>query len=239
MTTWWPYARIVAAALGLTAIVRQLTLSVGNAMHADTPWGAHLPTVFTNFFSYFTVLSNVSAAIVLIIGAVWALRHRRPEAQEPAWLATALVCVSTYMLVTGLVYNLLLRQYPIAGISDVWTNETLHLILPLFLLVDVLFAPHRRALPWKTVLIVAAFPLIWAVYTLLRADFVTAPLIGTPYWYPYPFLNPHIVAGGFIGVAGYVVAIAAVIIAIAAGVIWVGRRRAASVTERRRVSEAA
>lgn len=231
MTTWWPYARLIAAALGLTAIVRQLALSIGTALHAETPWGAHLPTVLTNFFSYFTVLSNVSAAIVLIAGAVWALRTRNRTQAEPVWVATALVCVSTYMIVTGLVYNVLLRQYPIAGISDVWTNETLHLILPLFLLADVLFAPRRRALPWGTVGVVAAFPLMWAIYTLLRANSVIAPLIGTPYWHPYPFLNPHIVAGGYLGVAGYVVGIAAVIIAIAAGVVWVGRRRAASVAE--------
>lgn len=231
MTTWWPYARLIAAALGLTAIVRQLALSIGTALHAETPWGAHLPTVLTNFFSYFTVLSNVSAAIVLIAGAVWALRTRNRTQAEPVWVATALVCVSTYMIVTGLVYNVLLRQYPIAGISDVWTNETLHLILPLFLLADVLFAPRRRALPWGTVGVVAAFPLMWAIYTLLRANSVIAPLIGTPYWYPYPFLNPHIVAGGYLGVAGYVVGIAAVIIAIAAGVVGVGRRRAASVAE--------
>lgn len=231
MTTWWPYARLIAAALGLTAIVRQLALSIGAALHAETPWGAHLPTVLTNFFSYFTVLSNVSAAIVLTAGAVWALRTRNRTQAEPVWVATALVCVSTYMIVTGLVYNVLLRQYPIAGISDVWTNETLHLILPLFLLADVLFAPRRRALPWGTVGVVAAFPLMWAIYTLVRANSVIAPLIGTPYWYPYPFLNPHIVAGGYLGVAGYVVGIAVVIIAIAAGVVGVGRRRAASVAE--------
>ena len=170
----------------------------------------------------------MSAAIVLTAGAVWTLRHRRTTEPEPVWLTTALVCVSTYMIITGLVYNLLLRQYPIAGISDVWTNETLHLILPLFLLADVLFAPRRRALPTSTVLVVAAFPLLWAVYTLLRADFVIAPLLGTPYWYPYPFLNPHVVAGGFLGVAGYVLGIAAAIIAVAGAIVWIGRRRAAA-----------
>lgn len=228
MSTWWPYARLLAAVIGMTAIVRQLALSVGNAIAADTAWGSHLPTVFTNFFSYFTVLANVSAAIVLTAGAVWTLRHRRTTEPEPVWLTTALVCVSTYMIITGLVYNLLLRQYPIAGISDVWTNETLHLILPLFLLADVLFAPRRRALPASTVLVVAAFPLLWAVYTLLRADFVIAPLLGTPYWYPYPFLNPHVVAGGFLGVAGYVLGIAAAIIAVAGAIVWIGRRRAAA-----------
>jgi len=228
MTTWWPRVRIAAAVLLLAALARQMQIVIVNALASPTPWGSHLPTVTANFFSYFTILSNLSAAVVLIIAAVHGIRHRTSSA-EPAWLATALVCVSTYMIVTGIVYNILLRQYPVAGISDVWTNESLHLIGPLLLLADVLFAPRRRALRWRAVWVVAAFPVVWAVYTLVRADAITGPMTGDPYWYPYPFLNPHITPGGYLGVAGYVVAIAIAIVAVGAGVVWVSRRRAASV----------
>ena len=45
MTTWWPYARLAAAALGLAAIIAQLARSVENALAATTEWGQHLPTV--------------------------------------------------------------------------------------------------------------------------------------------------------------------------------------------------
>jgi len=224
MNIWWPYARLAAAALGLAAITRQLTLAIGNALKADTPWAGHLPTVATNFFSYFTILSNLLAAVVLIIAAVWMLRTRKTAATEPAWLATLLVCVSTYMIVTGIVYNLLLRNISIAGISDVWTNETLHVIIPLFLLADVLFAPRRRAMPWVTMLIAAAFPLVWAAYTLIRANFIIGPAHGNPWWYPYPFLDPHI-QGGYLGVIGYIIGIAAAIIGVAALVVLTARRR--------------
>lgn len=224
MTTWWPYARLVVAVLGLAAITRQFSLAVGNAIAADTPWASHVPTVVANFFSYFTILSNLIAAIVLIIAAVWMLRTRRSDAPEPAWLGTLLVCASTYMIVTGIIYNLLLRHIAIAGISDVWTNETLHVVVPLFLLADVLFAPRRRALPWSTMLTAAAFPIVWAVYTLIRANFIVGPAHGNPWWYPYPFLDPHI-QGGYLGVVGYVIGIAAAIIGVAALVVWMGRRR--------------
>ena len=224
MNDWWPYARLVAAALGLAAIIRQFSLAVGNATAADTAWASHVPTVVTNFFSYFTILSNLIAAVVLIVAAIWMLRTRRSATPEPAWLATALVCASTYMIVTGIVYNLLLRNIAIAGISDVWTNETLHVIVPLFLLADVVFAPRRRALPWSTMLTAAAFPIVWAGYTLIRANFITGPAHGSPWWYPYPFLDPHL-QGGYAGVAGYIVGIAAAIVAVAALVVWAGRRR--------------
>ena len=71
-------------------------------------------------------------------------RARRNDAVEPVWLATLFACASTYIIVTGIVYNLLLRSIPIAGISDVWTNETLHVVIPLVLL---LRRPPRGAAP--------------------------------------------------------------------------------------------
>lgn len=221
MKTWWPYARLFVAVLGLAAVVRQFSLAVGNSLAA----GTHLPTIIANFFSYFTILSNIIAAVALMIAAVWMLRTKRRDAPEPAWLATLLMCASTYMIVTGVVYNLLLRNIPIAGISDVWTNETLHVVIPLFMLADVLFAPRRRALPWGALLTAAAFPIVWAAYTLIRANFITSPATGDPWWYPYPFLDPHQDGASYLTVFGYIIGIAIGILGIAALVIWVGRRR--------------
>ncbi|REJ06408.1 hypothetical protein DY023_06420 [Microbacterium bovistercoris] len=225
MTTWWPWARIAAAALTAGAIVAQLIRTVERTLAASDPWAAHLPTVIANFFSFFTILSNVGAVVALAIGGVWMLRHA--TGAEPRWLATLLLCVATYMIVTGIVYNVLLRGIALDQGSTVWwSNEVLHVIAPLFLLADVLFAPRPRALPWSSLWTVAAFPIVWVVYTLLRANAITAPATGDPWWYPYPFLNPHMVPGGYLGVAGYVVGIAVAIIAVGAGVLWVGRRRA-------------
>ncbi|MGW8482525.1 Pr6Pr family membrane protein [Microbacterium sp. NPDC055903] len=219
--TWWAYVRLAAAVLGVAAIARQLMLSIGNAVSA----GSDLPTVIANFFSYFTILSNLAAVVVLVIGGLWLLR-RRGDAQEPTWLAVLLACASTYMIVTGIVYNLLLRNIPLAGISDVWTNETLHVVIPLVMLADVLVAPGRRALGWRTLSAIAAFPLVWAGYTMIRAGFITSPATGNPWWYPYPFLDPHQVPGGYLGVSGYIVFIAAVIVGTGAVVLWAGRFRA-------------
>ncbi|MEJ1089139.1 Pr6Pr family membrane protein [Microbacterium sp. Mu-80] len=231
MTSWWPYLRLAAAVLGFAALIRQLSLAIGNARSAKTEWASHLPTVVTNFFSYFTVLSNLIAAVTLVIGAVWMLRHRHDRRPEPAWLSTLFACAATYMIVTGIVYNLLLRNIPIAGISDVWTNETLHVIIPLVMLADVLLAPHRRPLSYRAVAVIAAFPIVWAAYTLLRANLITGPATGNPWWYPYPFLDPHL-QGGYPVVIAYIAGIAAVILAVGAGVVWVGRRRAASLPDR-------
>lgn len=226
MTNWWPYARLAAALLGLSAVITQLAITLQNALSATTPWASHLPTVGVNFLSFFTIDSNVFAVAMLLIAAIWAWTKGRQAEREPAWLATLLVCASTYMIVTGIVYNVLLRGVELPqGVTVAWANEVLHVVFPLFLLLDVLFAPRRRVLPWGTVLVAAVFPVLWAAYTLIRANLIVAPATGNPWWYPYPFLDPHLVPGGYLGVAGYIVGIAATIIGVAALVVWVGRKR--------------
>lgn len=226
MTTWWPYARLAAAALGFAAIIAQLALTVQIALEATTPWGSHLPTVWANFLSFFTIDSNLVAAVVFTIAGFWGIRHRGDDRPEPRWLAVLLVCASTYMIVTGIVYNLLLRGVELPqGITVPWSNEVLHVVFPLILLADVLFAPRRRALPWSTVFVTAIFPIVWAVYTMIRANLVTAPATGNAWWYPYPFLDPRLVPGGYLGVAGYILGIAVAIIGVACFVVWIGRRR--------------
>ncbi|WP_029268221.1 MULTISPECIES: Pr6Pr family membrane protein [unclassified Microbacterium] len=225
MTIWWPYVRIAAAALSAAAIIAQLIRTLEIAVAATTEWGAHLPTVISNFFSFFTIESNVLAVVALACGGFWALAHRDTTA-EPRWLAILLMCASTYMIVTGVVYNLLLRGIELPQGSTVgWSNEVLHVVVPIIMLADVLFAPRRRALGWSAVGIAAIFPIFWVIYTLIRANLVIAPASGEPSWYPYPFLNPA-QPGGYGGVALYVLLIAAIIIGAAALVVWVGRRRA-------------
>ena len=235
MTRLWPALRIGVAVLCLAALNRQLGLSIGNALGAGSGPAGDVATVVANYFSYFTVLSNIGAVVVLgLAGLRTALRRRRGgrgDDPDPGWLATALVCVSTYMIITGVVYNLVLRSIPIAGSSDVWTNEVLHVVGPLFLLLDALVAPGRRALSWRTVGIAAVPPILWAVYTMLRANLVVSPMTGDPWWYPYPFLDPHLMPGGYLGVAGAIVGVAALIIGVAAGVTWAGRRRGVRITE--------
>jgi hypothetical protein len=129
------------------------------------------------------------------------------------------------MLVTGVVYNTLLRGIPLPqGATVGWSNEVLHVVVPILMLLDLLFAPRRRALPWSAITVTAIFPIVWVIYTLVRANLVISPATGDPWWYPYPFLNPH-QPGGYGSVALYVLLIAAIIIGVAALVVAVGRRR--------------
>ncbi len=216
-------ARLGMAALIVAAIVGQLLVTID---FYSTRNPAALPTAMANFFSFFTIQSNVIAAVTLAIGGVLLWRARRSETPEPRGFAILLAAATTYMVTTGIVYNLLLRGIELPqGTTLAWSNEVLHLIAPLYLLIDLFFAPRRRRLPWSTILILVVYPIIWVVYTLIRGPLTTAPLTGNPWWYPYPFLDPNLVSGGYLGVAAYVVGIAAVIAGVAALVVWYGRVR--------------
>ncbi|WZH38074.1 MAG: Pr6Pr family membrane protein [Microbacterium enclense] len=217
--TGWNIARVAVAAVIAAAVMAQFVSSLAGAQAN----GRDVATVVANFFSFFTILSNVSAMVALaIVGVRFFARGRRLDADPPA-LATVLAWVSTYMVVTGVVYNLLLRGLPLQPETVGWSNEVMHVWGPLFLLLDVVIGPCRRRLPWSAALGAAIFPLAWIAYTLVRAPLITNPTTGDPFWYPYPFLNPA--NGGWGSVALYIVVIAAVIVGVAFGVVAIGRAR--------------
>lgn len=229
----WALVRVVAAVVITAAVVAQARVTIGGAGEL----GRDVTTTVVNFFSFFTILSNVASVLVLSWAGAWAWRSRGRSAgavtpvREPRALAVALASVTAYMLVTGVVYNTLLRGIELPqGTTVAWANEVLHVVGPLVLLADLLLAPGRRGLRWSAVGAVLVFPIVWVVYTLVRGPLVTNPVTAAPYWYPYPFLdpnNPALQPGGYAGVSLYVVGIALLIGAVAVVVVAVGRRRAA------------
>ncbi len=217
-TTVWSFLRLAVAALIAAAIVAQLARSIGTAMELNRD----VVTTVANFFSFFTILSNAGTAVVL----AWAgLRQLTRRGAESTVLAVALASVTTYMIITGIVYNTLLRniELPQGSAPIPWSNEVLHLIAPLFLLADLFVGPHRRMLSWRAIRAIIVFPIAWVVYTMVRGPFVINPVTGDPFWYPYPFLNPNN-PGGWPSVLVYIVGIAVAIIIVAAVVVWWRRR---------------
>jgi len=217
--------RVAVAAAVIAAIVAQLVTSYGfwTARGVESIW-----INVVNFFSFFTIDSNIGAAAVGLIGAVVLLGR---TGRDPVWFNGFRVAVVTYMVVTGIVYNLLLRGIELPQGSTVpWSNEVLHVIAPAYLLIDWLLAPGRIRLGYRAVWGVVAFPIVWVVYTLIRGPVTPDEVYGKPFWYPYPFLNPNTSANGYLSVAFYIVLIAVVIGLTAAGAVWASRRRL--ITER-------
>ena len=220
-STGWSILRLIAVLLIAAAIIAQALRSIGGAISRN----GDVATTAVNFFSFFTVLSNAGSVVVLAIVGIWGLRRRLTGEPLPVGRAIALASVTTYMIVTGVVYNTLLRGIELPqGTTVPWSNEVLHVIGPIFLLLDVLFGSTPARLPWRAVLAILVFPLLWVAYTLIRGPLVTNPTTGAAWWYPYPFLDPHVV-NGYAGVLPYVLGIAVALTAFGAGVVYVGHRR--------------
>ena len=48
-------------------------------------------------------------------------------------------------------------------------------MLPIYLLVDLLFATRRRGLPWKTLFVIVGYPIAWITYTMIRGELIPDP----------------------------------------------------------------
>ena len=163
-----------------------------------------------NFFSFFTNLSNLFAAIVLILGAFQLIVHRQPSASTDLIRGIAVV----NMVVVGIVFSVLLRDVDMGYLLP-WVNTVLHYIMPIAVVLEWLFQPPRTEMGISHVLLSQVFPLFYLVYVLARGAIVG--------WYPYPFLNPANV-GGYGGVAAYVIGIMVVFVVAAGSLFTLGNK---------------
>lgn len=164
--------------------------------------------VSINFFFYFTVLSNILAAILMAVLAV------RPYPMTDNGLMRG--AVTLYMTITGLVYAVLLRPIEAdVGLSDPWINWVLHSLAPAGLMIDWLLFPPRKRSDRSVLWAWLIFPALFLVVTLIRGA-ITG-------FYPYPFLDPGEV--GYPGVAAYSVGILALFLAMGAFIRWWGNAR--------------
>lgn len=167
-------ARFSAAAVGVAALIAHLDYSLGSGASA-------LP----NFFSYFTMQSAIAAVILWPVGGVVALRRT----SDPPALVAARALVTTYQIVSGVVYTVIVTESLSHGISIQVpiSSQVLHYLLPAYALIDWLFAPGRPRVRWRVLSAALVFPLVWGGFTMVRGA-----LVG---WYPYFFLDPYQVAG--------------------------------------------
>ena len=196
--------RVFFAGLTVVAIVVQLASLAGK--------GTLNPV---NYFSYFTIDSNLIATGVLIAGALNRKRTSTPRLDVVRGGAVV------YMSITGIVFTLLLSNTDV-DTAIPWVNSVVHELMPLVMLADWLTTPPAARLRLRQGLSWLSFPLVWIVYTIIRGAIVNQ--------YPYPFLNPA--NGGYASVAVYCVAILVAMVVVSPLVVVLanaaggGRRRA-------------
>lgn len=162
---------LAGAALGWFALVLQLVLMV-TADSAISVGGR-----IVNFFSFFTILSNI-----LVVSVFAAVAFGRGSGLA-AWLVRprTMAGAALYIGVTGLVYVLILRTIWEPQGWQLAADSILHYAMPAaYLAFWAVFAPRGRLAP-RDVPALLVFPFAYAAYSLVRGPLVQ--------WYPYPFLD--------------------------------------------------
>jgi hypothetical protein len=127
-----------------------------------------------NLFSYFTIQSNILAAIAAGM-LLW-----RPDRRGRVFAVLrldALLCIA----VTGIVYHAVLAGLQELTPSGALANLMLHTVVPVGTVVAWLVVGPRPRLSPAVVGWSLVYPLGWIAYTFVRGAIVD--------WYPYPFLD--------------------------------------------------
>jgi uncharacterized membrane protein len=199
---------------GLLALVRVIAAAVvlvalGSDIAGRAGYGSD---DLVKTLSYFTVQANViGAAVLLLAAATW----RRPASPTLDWLRGAAV---VYLVVTMVIYNVLLAT----GDPMTWTNAVVHVLFPIYLIIDWLVDSPGSRIGWRRAMLWLAYPTVYIAYTFIRGAFVG--------WYPYPFFDLD--ANSAATVALYTAGLYAFGIIVIAGVRlsgnWLSERRQAS-----------
>jgi len=164
------YYLIILFILGWFALGSQLYLIIQNRI-------VSLPQTVIRYFSFFTILTNLLAAISVSClwlkpGSRWGRFFSKP---------TALTAITVYIVIVGVVYNVILRfLWQPRGLQYV-TDELLHTVIPgLFLLLWIFYVPqlnleYKNAFPWLI------YPLVYLIWTAIHGEMTG--------YYPYPFIN--------------------------------------------------
>jgi hypothetical protein len=197
MTSVVRVLRTVFGVLPIVAIGRQFVIHVGLGFNV------------LNFFSYFTNISNLFAAAVLLM-ATYSVNGRGTVLAR----LTAVVA----MTIVGVVFSVLLRGTDLGDLKP-WVNFVVHYLMPCIILLDWLLYPPTVRLGIRELAVCLTLPAIYVFYTLVRGMQTG--------WYPYAFLNPASV-GGYGGVAVYVAGITVLFVLAGWLLIAVANRRHAA-----------
>ncbi len=161
---------VAGSIIGWFAILLQFYLILENRT-------ASVPETIARYFTFFTILTNILVAICFTSLLLKSDSKIGKLLSKPESLSA----VTVYIVVVGLVYNIILRFLwnPIGW--QKLADELLHSVIPfLFLLFWIIFVP-KKSLQWKTVFPWLIYPFIYLVVILIRGAFSG--------YYPYPFVN--------------------------------------------------
>jgi hypothetical protein len=136
----------------------------------------NLKLTTANFFSYFTIQSNI---IVALFSTYLLFYENKFRLWEKVIMIGSVVNIS----ITGIVYVLILSHtWNPEGFTLV-ADSAIHYVTPIIYVLTWFIALEKVKMNYKIGLLWVIYPLAYFVYTLSRGQFVD--------WYPYPFIDPR------------------------------------------------
>ena len=204
--------RLAWAALGVLGLAFQVIASFISVHGFGRSLGS-----WVNFFSYFTILTNIAVTLWFILGFVSLQRGQARWWGDSADVKGAVLLAGT---VTIIVYWTLLVDIPIPTRIGEVANFLLHLGVPLGMWIDWLLTREAIRRPFtQTLGLWPIFPLAFTVYTEIRGPFA--------HFYPYFFMDPGKV-GGVGPLILWLIGVAVLFAVVASAIYWLYRVRGAA-----------
>lgn len=157
---------LIFALVGWFSIMTQYYLMIKNTQISFTEANIR-------FFSYFTILTNIIVAVYFTLQAF----NSVPKIKKPG----ILTAITIYILIVGLVYQIILRStWDPKGLQRL-VDELLHTIIPILVLIYWYLYENKNRLNYRQILSWTIYPLLYLFYILIRGYFSD--------FYPYPFIN--------------------------------------------------
>ena len=155
---------------GWFALVSQFILMMENRVES-------IPETIIRYFSFFTILTNLIVAIYF----TQLLFRKNNEVTSLPKRNNNLTAITVYIVIVGLVYQVVLRSlwHP-EGLQKL-VDELLHTIIPAAVLIFWLVYQNFDRLKWNSIFPWLIYPLVYLVYVLIRGK--------SSGYYPYPFVD--------------------------------------------------
>ncbi len=158
------------AVLGCFSLLTQFYLSIESGLAPP-----HI--VFFRYFAYFTITTNLLVAITCVV----LLLAPNSRLAEFIGRQKTLTATTSYILVVGIIYNVLLRIIWKPEGLQLIVNELLHAVIPILFLIYWLVFVRKDGLKWNDIWPWLLYPLIYTIYV-----FIFGAITG---FYPYHFID--------------------------------------------------
>ena len=162
---------MAAGILGWMALVLQYVLVLTGSPGGD-PF-----TRSINFFSYFTILTNILAALALT------LPWLAPQSPPGKFFSrpTVRTAIAAYIIIVMTIVYFVLRHLTTFQCWNFVADLLLHYVMPILFVIDWLVLVPKQTLKLGDTVYWLAFPILYLVWTFIHGAFSG--------FYPYPFLN--------------------------------------------------